>query len=127
MKIQPSPRFLRPHKISLFNKKDYELEGDVDYIQTDFNHVTVCAEHSSNSSKNKSEPSDNFVVTIDCNDVPTKYVDFAIWNKEMEGWTVHATDDYIIHKNQELEIVSFKIISPFGDEPSFIELTCQRK
>ena len=123
-----TPRIIRPHKITIFNRLADEVDGESVYKDTKIDNVSVVTKTKSGFSQKEGNTNlkveDTVIITIDLSDAPT-YTHFNAWDKEPVGFTSHTEGDYVIFNDLRLNIIGFVEIIPFG-APEFVELTCQR-
>lgn len=123
-----TPRFIRPHSISICNLPAQETDYKRDPIITCLSHVKCEGPIRDTRTGQMMLPGDQIVVTIDCSDMDSDYVFWEEWDAQdvKTGWTVHPEDDYIIWNDVKYTILEHVLINPFQNAPEFIELTCQR-
>lgn len=121
-----SPRWLRPHTITIRNKILEEIDGKCSYKETILHHVKFQGKTTDDLSREDTEVQDEYLITIDCHDMEETFIPYDQWEKEQKGFTVHPEGDEIEYKGQIYAITSFVLINPFRDDPEFIEITCQR-
>lgn len=123
-----TPRFLRPHSVTIFNKLSEEFNSEAVYHDTVLSYVKVQGKTKSTVSTRKSnslEVADEILIVVDLSDAP-KYKPFEHWNGDRESWTAHTSGDYILYDNRKLAIIGFTEINPFCNYPEFVEMICQR-
>lgn len=121
-----SPRWLRPHTITIRNKFPEEVGGKSSFKETVLRHVKFQGKAKDQLSREDTEVQDEYLVTIDCHDMEEVFIPFDQWDTDQKGFTVHPEGDEIEYKGQIYVITSFVLINPFRDDPEFIEITCQR-
>lgn len=121
-----SPRWLRPHMITIRNKFPNEQDGDCLFQETILKHVKFQGKAKDNLTREDTEVEDEYIVTIDCHDVEQPFIPYNKWEPGQKGFTIHPEGDELVYDEVIYSITSFTLIAPFGDRPEFIEITCQR-
>lgn len=123
-----TPRFIRPHSITIVNYEPTETDNKRNSHETTLNHVKVQGAKKDSKSKELNYPDDSIKIIIDCSDIDKPFEPFTAWDASITGdsWTVHPQSDQVIFNGETLNIESFDVINPFGNDPEFVELTCLR-
>lgn len=124
-----SPRVVRPHKVSLFNKLPEEVNGKAQYKKTELPNVRVTGRllNSMLQSTNDLKIIDDIIVTIDLTDVPKGYVSPEEFNQTQKGWTIQATGDYFLYGLRVLSIIGVEEKPQLDGGNGFLEVKCKRK
>lgn len=120
-----SPRFLRPHTITVRNYGP-EVDNEATYSDTVFKHVKFDGSYGITMATRGIDTTDTVLIMIDCKDYEAvgKTLVLAHQYSDPETQVCFRPDDVIIYNGQEYTISQVKVTDPFGTDPQFLEVTC---
>lgn len=120
-----SPRFLRPHTITVRNYGP-EVDNEATYSDTVFKHVKFDGSYGITMATRGIDTTDTVLIMIDCKDYEAvgKTLVLAHQYDDPETQVCFRPDDVIIYNGQEYTISQVKVTDPFGTDPQFLEVTC---
>ncbi len=126
-----SPRFLRPHSITIKNKLGEDAQGDAIYQDTTVKHVCVDVSYGIHQSQKGVQSSGSCLIVFDMNDLVAyeggqkrNYVPLQDFEQreDKSGVFTLRPDDLIEYRNKIYTIVEIADINPQKDEPTFLEV-----
>ena len=119
-----SPRWLRPHKITVINVLLENTAGEEQTSTTELRHVKVEAKRKAVYGTTGRSFTDTVTVVIDANDIDADkaLVDPADFNDPTSQFTLRV-GDRVRFNDQELEISGVNRVNPLRSAPEFIEVS----
>ena len=117
-----SPRFLRPHTITIRNRIGESDVGEELFSEATIDHVKFDGTFGVTQSTRGLTNTDTVVVTIDMHDYDSDktYTQASDFDPDTEF--VIRNDDQIVYQEDTYTINQVKVISPRGNDPDFIEV-----
>lgn len=116
-----SPRFLRPHTITVRNHVGESEDGEEQLIDTTVGRVKFDGTYGITQSSRGITSSDTVVVVIDMHDYQSDKTYSKKLNDPSTQFTF-ATNDLIVYEGDTYTINQVKEISPRGTDPDYIEV-----
>lgn len=120
-----SPRFLRPHTITVRNFGP-EVDNEATYTDTVFQHVKFDGSYGITLGSRGVDTTDTVLIIVDCHDYEAQGKKLVLEHQydDPDTQVCFRTNDVILYNGQEYEISQVKVTDPFGTDPEFLEVTC---